>query len=558
MITKEIKSAKLELTSATIRDFTGGWNDLDDDLNLSSRYSKRQFNVSTAADGSVSVRYGTRMFADLQLFFSTPGAQIVNITYFSNAVIVVASNGDVLRVYGDGTIARIWDASIAAALPGSPSGWSATDFASFAQFNDELIICNGVDKPLIVAADLTVDYLQDLGTNTNINTPIARYVVACDRYVVMAGDPVNPYRIHISARDASGTWYGDPDPNDATFIDVGSLLNGASFIRGIASFRGKLIVGFAEGTVVAQLGNYDTDDNHDPQFEEPVEHYGSVSHRSMISYGDDMLMMDLVGVPSLRRTVFTGTLRPERISDLIGPAIASHIRTLDFAALEDHSFAVYNQKEGQFLFFLPDKSDYVAVTETKAYVFTYIPTLKVSRWARFDGWNFSCACRTIQGEIIFGDKSGKLWLYGSRDIPIYADYLNDSSINSGNGVPITFGWELPWTDFSRRTETKTTRYISFDTRGTANFTVSMFVDRLMKDENNADRAQLVMEMVGGDTPAFGGGDQPYGSGRNTTYEKLYSWPAKFKQMKLRIEGQVTDPLSFISISLLYLKGKYFR
>jgi hypothetical protein len=134
------------------------------------------------------------------------------------------SNGDVISVLGDGTTTRIFDAVIAAALAGAPAGWHTTTFASFAQFNNKLIICNGVDKPLIVSPNLTVDYLQDIATSTNINTPICSYVTTCDRYMVMAGDPVHPNSIHISARDTSGTYFGDTAPNDGTFLDVGSIL----------------------------------------------------------------------------------------------------------------------------------------------------------------------------------------------------------------------------------------------------------------------------------------------------------------------------------------------
>lgn len=557
MLTRAIRQAKKELKSATVRDFSGGWNELDDDLNLNTKYAKKLFNVAVTADEAVTARYGTRLFANLNLFTSTPNAAIVNIVYFSNAIVVVCSNGDLLRVYGDGTVARIWDGDIAAALPGSPTGWGPTSFASFAEFNNELIVCNGTDKPLIVFADHTVDYLQDIATNTNINTPICKYVTACDRYIVMAGDPVNPYRIHISARDTSGTFFGDPDPNDAVQIDVGSMLNGASYIRGISSFRGKLIISFAEGTIVASLGQY-IEDEHTPQFEDPIEQYGGVSHRSMISYGDDMLMLDLGGVPSLKRTVFTGTLRPERVSDLIDPDMTARLRNLTFEALEDRTFAIYNQRDGQFLFFIPNGNTLSTTTETKAYSYIYIPTLKVASWARYDGWNFTCGCRTLQGEIVFGDKNGKLWLYGSEADPIAADYFGDPSINSGQGVPITFDWELPWTDINRRTRSKTTKYIAMDTRGTASFSVSMYIDRLRFNELGVDAPELRMDFQAGDTPGFGGGWQPYGGGRNTSYERHWAWTAKFNIMKLRFSGQITGPLKFISISLLYHEGGFFR
>lgn len=557
MITRELKSAKQELKAATIRDFTGGYNVLDNDLNLSTKFARKEFNIAVLADSTMTVRYGTRLFADCRPFFSTPGARIINIEYFSSAIIMVASNGDILRIFGDGTVERIWDATIAAELPGAPSGWSATTFASFAQFNNDLIICNGVDKPLIVNAELEVDYLQDLATNSNINTPIARYVVACDRYLVMAGDPVNPYRVHISARDASGTWYGDPDPNDATFVDVGSILAGASYIRGINAFRGQLIIGFVEGTIVAALGNY-VSDAHTPQFEDPVEQYGAVSHRSMISYGDDMLMQDMVGVPSLKRTVFTGTLRPDRISAYVDPDMRSMIGQLGLPSIEDRCFAVYNQDEGQFMFFIPNADALEDTTETRAFAYVYEPSLNITSWARYDGWNFTCGCRSAQGRLFFGDVVGKLWIYGHQDDPIYADFLNDPEIEDGTGRAITFDWELPWSDINKRMKTKTTKYISMDTEGTALFNVSMYLDRFTRNEANVDAPHLSMDMVGGDAGGFGVDDAPYGGGRNTAHEKLWSWPAKFMLMKLRIRGNVKEKLKFASVSLLYLDGGYLR
>ncbi len=558
-ITKQIKSAKQNLKAATVRDFTGAWNILDDDLNLATKYSTKLFNCAVLADGTVTVRYGTRLFANLNPAMSSPGARVVNIEYYGAAIIAVLSNGDVLSVLGDGTVNRIWDSTIAGALPGDPDGWGPTDFASFAQFNGELIICNGVDKPLIVFGDLTVDYLQDLGTNSNLNTPICKYVTVCDRFLVMAGDPLHPNRIHISSRDTSGTFYGDPDPNDGTFVDVGSIITNASFIRGIASFRGKLIVGYAEGTILATLGQYNEDGSeHIPAFDDPVDQYGTISHRSMISYGDDMLMMDLVGVPSLKRTVFSGTIRPERVSDLIDSEMSQMLENLSFGSLENRVFSVYNQREGQFLFFVPDTDSYETTTQTKAYSFIYRPSLNLAGWARYDGWNFSCGCRTVQGSVVFGDKNGKLWLYGSDTDPVYADFKNDSTINSGNGLPITFAWEFPWSDINKRMKTKTTKYIGLDTRGTAEFLAKMYVDRYMINELLADAPLLSMEFSGGDSGGFGLGYPSFGGGRNTSNELLYAWPAKFQIMKLAFAGSVTEPLKFVSVSLLYQDGGFFR
>lgn len=555
MKTRPIKEAKRELRDATVRDFMGGWNVLDDDLNLSTTFSVKSINIGVLADGTESVRYGTRLLAKAPLYLSSP-ATLINHTYFSAAIVAVFSNGDILRILGDGTITRIWDAAVAAALPGSPAGWSSGfTFASFTDFNGNLIVGNGVDKPLTINADHDVDYLQDLATLTNINTPVGRYVLKVGDYLIVAGDPTEPNLIHVSAAMAPGTFVGDPAPNDATTIDVADALPEASYIRGIGEFRGKLIVAFAEGTVVYELGGYDdgSPPAHIPRKSDAIAAYGSVSHRTMISYGDDVLLMDSIGVPSLKRTVLTGSLKPERVSDLIDPDMRVRINALGFTSLEDRTFAVFNQREGQFFFFIPNTDDLLTTTETKCYVFLYRPNLKMAAWSRYDGWNFVSACRTSEGNVVFGTSDGSFYTYGSQFDENFIDFLDDPAINGGDGQGITFDWELPWSEVGRRAIAKLSKYISMDTRGTAEFTAKMYVDRLLVDGLGADAPLLTVEFTGGDSGGFGGGG-PFGGGINTSFERLVDWPAKFKLMKLRFTGTVTEKLKFVSITLWYLRG----
>ena len=544
---------------ATIRDFSGGWNILDDDLSLDKKYSTKMYNCSRNVDSTVTVRYGVELFANARNGLSDPTAYCVNLEYFRSVLIGVGSNGEIVRFQADGSVDRIWDAALAAAQPGSPAPWGPTTFASFAQFNGELIICNGEDKPLIVRNNFAVEYLRDEGTGSNLNTPICRYVTVNDRFLIMAGDPLFKNRIHISARNTSGTFFGDPAPNDATFIDVGSVLPGSSDIRGLATFRDRVVVAFVEGTIIGELGTYDTDGVHTPNFDDAVAQYGSVSHRSMVSYGDDMLLNDLVGIPSLKRTVFTGTLKPERVSDLIDPEISRQVATLSFGTLEDRCFAVYNQREGQFMFFIPNGDTLETTTETPAYVFIYRPSLNASGWARFDNWNFVCGTRSLQNNLFFGDAEGKIWLYGNEENPIYSDFVGDPAVNSGAGNPIEFDWELPWSDMKQRTKSKVSKYISFDTRGKGRFEASMYCDRKLVDSDLNDAPQLATEFVGGDTGGFGYGAQPYGGGRNSADEHLIAWPAKFKLMKLRFRGTTTDSeLKFVSVSMHYQLGNIYR
>lgn len=558
MLTKQIKG-QVDLKTATFRDFDGGLNLLDDDLNLAMKFSTRLTNCGYNANQTIEVRQGTELFVDLSLYASDPAASVVNLEYFGSALIAVMSNGEIIRVLGDGSAALIWSTAIAALLAGAPAAWSATDFASFEQFNNKLIICNGVNKPLIVNSSLVVDYLKDLATSSNLNTPTAKYVTSCNGFLVMAGDPIHPNRVHISARYTSGTWYGDPAPNDGTYVDVGTSLRNASIIKGVRAFRDKLIVAYAEGTVIGTLGAYNSLGTvHQPTFSDTVELYGSIAHRSMLSYGDDMLMMDTVGIPSLKRTVFTGTIRPERVSDMIDPEVSELINNLTGLSQENRCFSLFDQKEGRFMFFIPNDDDQTATTETVAYCFLFRPTLNASSWCKYTGWNFTCGARSQEGHLFFGDKNGKVWLMGSADNPIYSDFVGDDTINSGEGTPIEFDWELPWNDVNRRTKNKASKYLQIDSRGTGRFSVSMYVDRYVEDGNGTDAPALSMDMVGGDAIGFGGPTHPYGGGRRTSTEHLYAWPAKFRLMKLRFRGSTTTALSFIGVYMYYLEGSYLR
>lgn len=542
-ITKQIRP-RLLLQTATLRGFSGGLNLIDDPLNMDFKYSTVMRNVYADNDGKVQVRYGYKLFAECLLFFTTI-AYIVNMEFFNNSIIVVGSNGEILRVNGAGVVTRIFDTTLANALPDSPAAWSATTFASFAQFNGRLIICNGSDKPLAVDDNFFVEYLQDEATNTNINVPICRYVVAINRYLVMAGDPLYPRRVHISQRDAPGTWFGDPPPNDATFVDVNAL-NDGDVIRGLLPFRDKLLVLFLEGTVIGTLGIYSGTD-HEPDFEDVIKDHGSISHRAAISVGDDGLLADLQGVPSIKRTVLSSSFKPERMSELIDPAITAAFQDLSIEDLEDHVFRVYDSREGQYMLFVPNSDDIATTTETKAFVFNYKPSLRQNNWCIFEGWNFTCGCRSVGRNVFFGDKDGNIWLYGSRDNPIYADAVDTiSATPNPEGNEIEFEWETPWIDLSDRARNKEAKYISFDTRGEGEFTCEMYVDEMTS-------ASLSTGFSGGSQGGHGNGPQPYGAGRNTSYKKLYAWPVKFQIARLRFTGAVKDRLAFIAITLRFKK-----
>lgn len=520
------------LRVTTLRGFDGGLNTDDSDLNLAPRFLTRATNIVIGGDGCPQVRQG------YQLLSNITNVPVVEVASFNGAIVAICEDGSIYRVNANGTSTVIWNNAIAATLPGSPSGWGQTNFASYDQFNGKLIICNGADKPLEINSNFIVDYLQDPATLTNINVPICRYVVTASRYLCMFGDPLNPNRVHISARDAPGTWFNDPPPNDATFADIGSNLANASVIRGGKAFRGRLLVFFAEGTVVGELGQYDENGDHIPNFNDAIDQYGCISHRAAIAVGDDGLIADFTSISTLRRTVLSQNFKPEPISDLIVDDYIREVAKFNPETAEDRLFAVWDATDGRYMLFVPNNSSLSATTETMAFVLNYSLVERQNRWTKFAGMNFTCGCRTLAGNIIFGDRFGNIWVKGNTLNPITTD----------NGQPINFEWETPWIDFRDRAAVKSSKYISFDTEGTAEFTCQMYVDRYM------DQPACTTEFSGGNQGGFGNGNQPFGGGRNTSYQKLYAWPAKFNIARMRFSGSVSQPIKFVSITLKYHQG----
>jgi hypothetical protein len=153
----------------------------------------------------------------------------------------------------------------------------------------------------------------------------------------------------------------------------------------------------------------------------------------------------------------------------------------------------------------------------------------------------------------------KLYVQGAADDKIFADFIDDPDVPEPTlGVAIDWVWELPWTDIKLRERSKYSKYIKFDTKGTARFTCSMFVDNKYMDADDVLDPALTMEFVGGDTPGYGGGTQPYGGGRRTSDERLWAWPCKFNIMKLRFEGSTREEIRFVAVGFYYTDGSIRR
>jgi len=159
---KSPRSNKLE--NITLRGFGGGWNAIETDLQMDSTFLVKVRNFRRTPGGTQKIRFGSKWFADLS--DTQAGARIVNMIYFSANIICVLSNGHIVAIDGNGDKLVIWNAAIAALLPGAPAGWSTNldtvypngspqkASVDFVAYKNQLIVHDGLDKPVTISRDL--------------------------------------------------------------------------------------------------------------------------------------------------------------------------------------------------------------------------------------------------------------------------------------------------------------------------------------------------------------------------------------------------------------------
>jgi hypothetical protein len=620
------QASRNKLENITLRGFGGGWNAIETDLQMESTYLVHVKNFRRTAGGTQKIRFGSKWFFDLGKSepagggvpaFTAQTGRIVNMIYFSASIINVLSNGQVVAVDGDGFKETIWSPAIAAALPGAPGGWSTNldttypdgtpNKASidFVAYKNQLIIHNGIDKPITIARDLTVTYLQDLATGSNVNVPIGRYGCVVSNYHCVAGIPASPTLIYISAVGTAGTFPSDPAPNDSITVDVGAFApQGAVSIRGIAGFRSNLLVFFQDQTVIVKLGTYNAAGVHEPFFPDTMPSFGILGHRAYTPVENDLLFSGLGGMASARRNLLSvsGTLESQSLSERIEPPYRENIGNLtDEAQLKD-CFQIYDALSHDILLFTPSG---------QIFTYSFSTKLRYSAWSEYASLNVQCGCRTFLGRVFYADtlkvfQHGNA-VYGAEDYfkdrindyntdwanttaYVVGDLIRDTSSNAiykciinhvssvvpetfehdrgfvparwqlYEGFDIPFEMELPWLDSKDPMRVKFLRFISMATKGDSEFTVKAYVDNLYKNVQGdvVFDPCLSMDFIGNEAVGFGYDAGPYGGGRRSDDPRLYKFPVKFKKLKIIISGAKAGNLELVNLSFLFSRGRYKR
>lgn len=332
------------------------------------------FIVPTAATGAGSTGIVTDVVHDIHIV----GGRIVNAAYFQENIIAFTSAGEVVKVAANGSASVIWDNYTAYQLSGNPVGWSATEFVSYNSFGGKLLAHNGIDKPLEINLNNTpnVVFLGDPASGgSNAFVPIGRYGFTSNKFSIISGITATPSLVQFSATAASGVYVGNPAPADATDVDLAKVTSaGDTTITGITELRDKLLVTFKDAITIGTLGGTKTvgaTTLHDPTFKDNIPQHGTVSHRTIVSLGNDVFMCDRVGVPSVALSQLSGQLIPDRVSELIEPVLQTNINRLSDSTLSNKAFAVFNSQERQYMLFMPkyDETD-IRVVERDGLIFS--------------------------------------------------------------------------------------------------------------------------------------------------------------------------------------------
>lgn len=286
----------------------------------------------------------------------TIGGNIIHTTYFNRMIVAFTDMGEIGIADSAGNVSRIWGINEAEALSSGLVPTRQCTHWSSDNFKSTIIACNGYnrDKPLQINDEFEVEFLVDKSTLSNAFVPKADYVICLQGYVVFARTEYGDAFIEISAKGTDGTFTRDPNPADSVEIDVSTMTSVIEpVILGVGFLRDKLYIAFYDKGVMGTLGIYDADGNHTPDLSDTIAEHGSYAHRTIASLGNDVLMADYNGVPSLTLSRASGSIVPVRLSSLIEPTMQQHMKSLGEDFVRKKAFAVYDRNERTYMLVLP-------------------------------------------------------------------------------------------------------------------------------------------------------------------------------------------------------------
>jgi hypothetical protein len=280
--------------------------------------------------------------------------------YYKNNLIVFSDDGEIAAVDSTGTATRIWNYQRAASLTVQP--WSKCQRISAEIIRGRLIAVNGAlnDKPIAIDGT-TANYLVDAATLSNGAIPRAEFVIAASNYAILVNTEYGATKLEIGAKNTVITCSRELDPDDAVEIDVGMLTQTVdATILGASVIRSRVFLGFTDRSMLGTLGIYNDAGSgtliHEPDFNDNIAEFGTFSHSSIISLGNDLFCAALNGINSLELSKASGEFTPQTVSDLIHPILLKHFARLSEDDKRYKTFAVWDNSQRAYILFAPKYS----------------------------------------------------------------------------------------------------------------------------------------------------------------------------------------------------------
>lgn len=298
---------------------------------------------------------------------NTLSGRIIECAFFQNYIIVMDDRGEIARVNQyTGVKAAIWNIALAYGTAGNPRGWGPCDHYSFDTWRQTLIVVNGRnnDKPIEIDNErpslAPTQYLVDPATSSNTYVYSADYVLTHGNYLLLVGannpntpSTNTPTLVEISAEGTSGVFTGNPAPDDAVQIDLGRVTTTVDpKITGASSIRDEVWISFYDTAMLGKLGIYESS-IHKPDFKDQIPQHGALNHRVTKNVGNDLFTCDYAGVPAFTQSLQSGAIVPERLSELIDPALVTHFARLDPDTLKKEVWGIFNTRDRQYMLFVP-------------------------------------------------------------------------------------------------------------------------------------------------------------------------------------------------------------
>jgi hypothetical protein len=296
------------------------------------------------------------------------GGEPLDAAFFQNNLVVFSDIGEIVAIDMDTEVATsVWNTSLAFATAGSPTGWRGPlKHVSYDSFKQTLMVVNGKDndKPIEINFNRAIggvtQFLIDPATTSNAFVYPADFIQSFNSYTILysSNNSSTPSSntdttVDISAAGTSGVYVGNTDPDDAVQIDLGRVTQTVEpRITGVASIRNKLFVGFSDSAMLGTLGIY-SDTVHEPDFSDQIPQHGVLNHRVIQNIGNDLFMCDYAGVPAFTQSQQSGVILPNRLSQLIDPALNKHLSRLSADTLRYKVWAIFNIRDRQYMLFLP-------------------------------------------------------------------------------------------------------------------------------------------------------------------------------------------------------------